>query len=38
MLRVSLRNLLVGAAFKVAPLQLAMSSFLVCLFRMGGPP
>ena len=33
MLRVSLRNLLVRAAFKVVPLELAMSSiFLVCLF------
>ena len=32
MLRVSFRNLLVRDAFKVVPLELAMSSFLVCLF------
>ena len=32
MLRVSLRNFLVRDAFKVVPLELAMSSFLVCLF------
>ena len=33
MLRVNLRNLLVRDAFKVVvPLELAMSSFLVCLF------
>ena len=32
MLRVSSRNLLVRDAFKVVPLELAMSSFLVCLF------
>ena len=32
MLRVSLRNLLVGGAFKVALLELAMCGFLVCLF------
>ena len=32
MLRVSLRNLLVRDAFEVVPLELAMSSFLVCLF------
>ena len=31
MLFVSLRNLLVRAAFKVVPLELAMSGFLVCL-------
>ena len=32
MLRVTLRNLLVRDVFKVVPLELAMSSFLVCLF------
>ena len=32
MLRVSLRNLLVCDAFRVVPLELAMSGFLVCLF------
>ena len=32
MLRVSLWNLLVFNAFKVVPLEVAMSSFLVCLF------
>ena len=32
MLRVSFRNLLVRDAFKVVPLELAMSSLLVCLF------
>ena len=32
MIRVSLRNLLVRDAFKVVPLELAMSNFLVCLF------
>ena len=32
MLRVSFRNLLVRDAFKVVLLELAMSSFLVCLF------
>ena len=32
MLRVSFRNFLVRDAFKVVPLELAMSSFLVCLF------
>ena len=32
MLRVSFRNLLVRDAFKVVPLELAMSTFLVCLF------
>ena len=32
MLRVSLRNLLVRDAFKVVPLELAMSGFLVFLF------
>ena len=31
MLRVSFRNLLVRDAFKVVPLELAMSTFLVCL-------
>ena len=32
MLRVSFKNLLVRDAFKVVPLELAMSRFLVCLF------
>ena len=32
MLRVSFRNFLVRDAFKVDPLELAMSGFLVCLF------
>ena len=32
MLRVSFRNLLVRDAFKVVPRELAMSTFLVCLF------
>ena len=32
MLRVSFRNLLVRGAFKVVPLELAMSTFLVYLF------
>ena len=32
MLGVSFRNLLVRGAFKVVPLELAMSGFLVCLF------
>ena len=32
MLRESLRNLLVRDAFELVPLELAMSSFLVCLF------
>ena len=37
MLRVSFRNLLVRDAFKVGPLELAMSSFFGLSF-MGGPP
>ena len=32
MLRVSFRNLLVRDAFKVVPLELAMSGLLDCLF------
>ena len=31
MIRVSFRNLLLRDAFNVVPLELAMSSFLVCL-------
>ena len=36
MLRLSLRNLLVRAAFKVVPLDFAMSSFFGLSF-LGGP-
>ena len=37
MLRVSFRNLLVRDAFKVVPLELAMSTFFGLSF-LGGPP
>ena len=37
MLRVSLRNLLLRAAFKMVPLELAMSSFFGLSF-LGDPP